>query len=152
MIGSISDQMANIEIDMTPVDICSKAIIDIIKRGNVNCVYHLYSKKFKVRNLVEVINNLVSDSVKIVENNEFIRVIRALSEDKEKQYSLEGLINELNIASGFDYNEDIITSNAKTLEMLETLDIYWPDTYDSLYIEKLIRHMKDVGFLESGIL
>lgn len=150
MIGAISKRMANVEIEMSPVDICGKSIVDIIKKGQINSIYHLYNKKHRLAALIDILKALDLANIQILDEMEFRTKLNHISSDASAQQSLEGIINEIGNSNGFEYNDSIKTRNEKTLKAFQAMDISWPDTFKSNYVKKLISNMIEIGFLKEG--
>ena len=150
LIGAVSERLENMDIEITPVDYCTKAIADIIRYGRINAVYHLYNNKFKVKDLIKVMRRLGIADIVTMDELQFKNHIAALSNDLNRQNSLAGLINELNNLDGFDYDDLIQTSNLKTLSILNSIGFKWPDPIDPDYIGRLFDYMKEVDFIRKS--
>ncbi len=150
LIEAISKRMASVEIEMSPVDICGKSIVDIIKKGQINCIYHLYNKKHTLAALIDILNALELANIQILDEMEFRAKLNQISRDASAQQSLDGIINEIGTTNGFEYNDTIKTRNEKTLNALQAIDISWPDTFKSNYVKKMISNMIEIGFLKEG--
>ena len=148
LLGAISEHMAELEMEMTPVDVCSETVINILKRGKINSIYHLYNKKFKARDFVKILRKLNITDIEILNEMEYRNRLNTISEDTKMQQSLDGIINEISSSKGFEYDESIITSNKLTFELLESINTKWPETLDENYISKLMDNMVKIGFME----
>lgn len=148
LIGAVSEQLENIEVDMTPVDYCSKAIVNLIKKGKINSIYHLYSRKLRIKELIKIMKELNIANIITLDDKQFRNHIISISGDAQKQQSLVGLINELNSAIGFDYEELITTSNKNTLDSLKSIGFTWPETNNRSYVKKIFDYMESVNFIE----
>ena len=149
LIGAVSDQIENIEMELTPVDYCSNAIVGLLKLGRINTVYHIYNDKFKCKELIKILNETHIANIVELDEKQFKNHILTISDDSERQQSLTGLINQLDIEKGLEYEEYITTDKKETMKVLESIGFSWPDTISRSYIEKLFNYMKQVDFLKN---
>ncbi len=146
-IGSIPESILNNNLEFTPVDFAASAICKIMwSNNNLNRIFHIYNPNMlKVSELLEYLKTLNYD-VKALSNNEFINIIKDLSNDSDNQNKLSGIINDFTDTNDFVYNHIIETDNKLTCDYLYNLQFKWP-TLDLDYIEKLFNYMKKVNFL-----
>ena len=149
-LGCVSNSMLNQEIEFTPIDVCTKAIVALAKNNIAdNKIYHLYNHNFaKIDDIVQVLNNL-GYKIEIVTDNDFQNKILEFSKS-EKAKDLLGIINDLdyknNSSISINYNFTVKISSEYTQKYLHLLKCDWNLT-NTAYIKKLIKYMKDVNFI-----
>lgn len=125
-LGEITKTYKNLWIDFSPVDLCAKAILTIMKLSNAQTIYHIYNNhKISIKeflDLAEIATNYIS-------NEQFIADIRSLKDPLSYH-----LLNDLQ-------HSDIITTPTKndlTTKILNSNDFYW-NQIDKDYINKLLK-------------
>lgn len=123
----ITKEYKNIKFDITPVDLCCKAIVSIIKNsGNSQTIYHVYNpKNFSLNDLLDILNINVQE----ISSKD---LIHKLIEENNKIYS-----HVLNDLKSSDYIESSVI-NYQTTEYLKSIGFNWPNLPDS-YIQNLIK-------------
>ena len=121
-------------VDLTPIDLVSKAIVLLLHSKENNIVYHLYN------------NNLISvnEICKILNCNGYHVDIKQIKDNKDKN------INQLtfDIYSGVEKN-NIIVHNEYTQGILSKMGFVWNINIDEYFI-KLVEYMKKINFLDGG--
>ncbi len=148
LLKAVSKNLSDVQIEMTPVDYCSKAIVLLLKADELNRVYHLYNNSIKMKTLISLLQEKTELKIKTFEEEEFKQYIIKTSRDKNKQIVLNGIINELDGKSGFAYETMIEVDCEKTINTLSKMDFKWP-SIDSAYLEKIVDHIKKVRFLQN---
>ena len=149
-LGEISESMLEQEIEFTPIDICSKAIVNLAKNSITdNKIYHLYNHNFiKIKDIIQILNSLDFD-IKIVSDEEFKNRILELSKGKNSK-ALLGIINDFDYSNkekiSINYNFSVKIVSDYTQKYLHLLKSDWNETSKS-YIRKLIVYMKKVNFI-----
>lgn len=130
----IPNSLLNIMVDLTPIDLVSKAIVLLLHSKENNIVYHLYN------------NNLISvnEICKILNCNGYHVDIKQIKDNKDKN------INQLtfDIYSGVEKN-NIIVHNEYTQGILSKMGFVWNINIDEYFI-KLVEYMKKINFLDGG--
>lgn len=126
---SITEQYKKIKIDISPVDLCSKAIICLLKDNNNQTIYHINNNK--LINVEEIIRNM---DINEVSTDDQIEIIRKLN-DPYNAHLLSDLMNK-------DFIE-MPTTNELTVNELEKLGFEW-NKIDFKYINNLIGLIKGV--------
>lgn len=124
---TITKNYKNIEIDISPVDLCSIAIITLLNNENNQTIYHINNN-----NLITV-NEIIKDlDIKEVTSNKQIEIIR-----KANNPYYAHLLNDLS-------NEGYIetkTDNNITLKELSKYEFEW-NKIDENYLRKLFEIIK----------
>lgn len=123
-----ADYLSSQEIELSPIDFCSEAILKLLKTGYDQTVYHvLNSTKLSLSKVVERLEP------KIVSTEEFKRRIIE-SKDKDVKF----LMNYMHIIGA---NENKIMSDI-TASKLQALGFNW-NKYDIGYIKKILQLVKE---------
>ena len=146
---AISDAMTLQRVEFTPVDLCAKAIVTLAKSSaGDNKVYNVYN-----HNLITILKVLecmkeIGINIDIMNSSDFNNYILSLS--KTKKEAIKGIINDLNYDENHlltvNYNFTVNVKSEFTKEYLHLLGFDWP-VLDEVYVLKVLRHMRDVGFI-----
>ena len=102
-------------IDISPVDLCAKSILEIMKNNNNQTIYHIFNNnRFSVEHLLQTLNI----NVKIVENNELANKLSSSDDPLDAH-----LLNDLN--NGGFMETPVI--NDLTTNWLNLLGFTWPE-------------------------
>lgn len=124
----ICPEYKNIVFDITPVDLCSNAIVSILqdKKNNNQTIYHIYNnQQFTINDILTVLDIPITEISKK-------EMISKIIDANNSRYS--HLLNDLK-------NSNILESrvvNDKTVKYLNNIKFYWPTLPDS-YIRDLIK-------------
>jgi len=142
------ENMADLEIDLTPVDYCSKAIIQLLVKGSPSCgVFHLYNcHKIKGKELLDIFNDF-GLSIRTLDNHEFKLYVKDVAKDEGKKDILQGIIQDFNNEMDLSSRSAVIVDSQITQDYLQKLNFKWPEI-GSKYIEKIIRYLQKVGFIK----
>ncbi|MCR4435862.1 MAG: amino acid adenylation domain-containing protein [Clostridiales bacterium] len=146
--GAVSEDMLEQEVEFTPVDCCSKAIVKSIMGGVLpGKIFHMFNHhKIKLKDLFRLLES-VGIHVEVLGKEQFKEYIEQISRDSSRQEILRGVIQDFNGEKELHYAPAVIVQSKDTVEYLKKLDFEWPDI-DRAYILKLIEYMKKVGFLK----
>ena len=112
--------------DLSPVDLCAKAIIDLLGSNDSQTVFHIYNNNtIKLQNLLKLSNfnyKIVSDEKMIdtVKNSSNPRSLHILDDLRNKKVTLTSTVNE------------------KTISLLNSHNFYWNLT-DEKYINNFFK-------------
>ena len=123
----------NFSIDLTPVDLASKAISELVLNNHSsNIVYHIYNNIISIQQLINILNKLGLG----------ITIYDIPQTDKEKSFT-NSLLHNIT----FDENtSSIILSNDITNNYLNQIGFHWNEV-DKEYLNKLINYMKKSNYL-----
>ncbi len=150
VLGCVSKDMLEQKIEFTPVDNCSKVILNLAQTNVAdNKVFHLYNHNFiEIKEIVEELNSMGID-IKIVSENDFQNKILEISKGKDAQI-LFGIINDINNTRNskisIDYNFSVNIKSEYTQKYLKFLRTEW-NKIDKKYIEKIVKYMREVKFI-----
>jgi amino acid adenylation domain-containing protein/thioester reductase-like protein len=146
-LGFIYDEMLEHVFEFTPIDFCSKAIVEIMKENySSGKVFHIFNHNFiKISDFLNILKTL-KINIKIYNNEIFKKHFDEISKEKNKYKAVEGLINYFNVEKTIGNKKLVKCSSDITLEHLRQMNFYWPEI-NSLYLEKILNYMRIVGFL-----
>lgn len=145
-IGAIPKDLLPQQIEFTPIDECTKAIIILAKTKEYdNKIFHLYNHNLvTLKYLVSVLKKLDFD-IKILSDENFKETIIKYS--KEKNENVSALVNDFDTSNlSLDYNYTVNIKSDFTQKILKQLGFTWKKI-DSEYINKIVKYMKDVDFI-----
>lgn len=137
----VPEDLKNLIIDFTPVDLIGNAIYKLIfKSTDNNIVYHLYnSNTITIEQLVTMLNE-IGFNIKMINQEE----INNLSRIEQKR------INELMFEIYPTINKSNITiENTITDEILKTIDFDWK-IIDKQYLLRTINYVREVMSLNEN--
>lgn len=145
-IGAVSDNVLDIEFNLTPVDLCSKAIVEVLLTENcLRKVFHIYNNNIiNIHNLL-ILLNLDNIYIRPLKKNDFNELIKKLS--IEHNENLNRIVNNLNNEYQLDFGKNVIINSNFSINYLDKLDFHWP-VINEVYIKKLIKFMKKVKFID----
>ena len=113
-----------IDIDISPVDLCAKSILKIMKNNNCQTIYHIYNNNaFTIENLLNTLNI----SINVVDSEELINKLRTSSDPLDAH-----LLNDLNNRG---YMETPTTCEL-TKNWLSAIGFNWP-VLDEHYLKNI---------------
>lgn len=138
-LGKAPAEIASLEMDFSPVDLTSTAIMKLILMDNSSqIIYHIYNPyTLSVKDIISCLNKL-GYSIQLLNRKDY-----TAQKDID---SLNELIYDLSFLKDA---ETIKVSNSITLDHLQKIDFYWKQP-DINYLTKIINYMKKVHFLKEG--
>ena len=130
-------EICHLEFDLTPVDLASNAIYNLIFNDKSNqIIYHVYNSNIlSMKDLIELLNK-IGFNISIMEKDSMFSV-----EEKKK---INKIIYDL---YPILLKENIKVSNVITTNILKNLNFTW-DKIDKNYILKIINYMKKMNFID----
>lgn len=145
----IPDKLLEQYLEFTPVDFCSRAVVELLKFKEADGrVFHLINHK--VVNIREVFINFLGNlgiKFNIFENCSLKDYTNCLSKYSNSQDAIGFINNEVNTENVFSKTRRVFVDSKLTIEYLRQINFEWPEI-DAEYIEKLINYMKKDGFLK----
>lgn len=145
----ISSSLLEEEIEFSPVDLCAKAVINIIKtQQSDNRIFHIFNNHtVKIVNLLIILKNLgIKISAKSQE--EINQLINKGAHDKAIREALPGIIVYLKESGELAHSARINISSEFSSRYLSKTGFEWP-IIDEDYIFKILRYMKEACFLSN---
>ncbi len=148
ILGAIPEELSGIDMEFTPVDLCSKAILKI------STIKESYGKKYHIFNhhYITTINflNMIKElnyKVKILKKSGFQNYIRDLSQTGDKKEEVNYLKNVFEYEKLLDDHYKVQIESGITQEFLKRTGFEWPEVNRD-YILKIIQYMQKTGFLK----
>ena len=143
----IPDYLLDEYIEFTPVDLCSDAIISILKNKQKNMyIYHIYNNNHVYfSNLIKLLKNL-DFNIKVVNEKDFITKIDTILNSKKETSILSGLVNDFDSNKKLSYSSNIKISNEMTNKILKNVGFEWPEI-DTDYVKKYFKYFEKINFL-----
>jgi amino acid adenylation domain-containing protein/thioester reductase-like protein len=154
VIGAIPTGILLEEVEFTPVDYCSEAIIELAKIKDINGkIFHLYNHKtIKVVDILEIFNS-IGIKITILSNTDFQKHITDMfnTNDKEKQDVFHFVNTEYNYKRASDKRYKVQIDSLITREYLKRIDFSWPEI-NSEYLIKIVKYLNNIGYLPLPVL
>lgn len=134
--------MLNQNLEFTPVDLCSLAIVKLIFNADINRkVFHLFNNNYiSVEKLLECFSRL-GYVTQIVTGHNFTETM-LLKSNIENNNILKGMVNDIDKDSGLTFKANVMQENNLTNQYLSNLNFKW-ENVDYYYIEKIIKYLKE---------
>lgn len=140
-LGYIPENLVNMYIEFTPVDICAQAIVILLQNFVQDfCVYHLYDDSHVYMNsLLEIFksNNI---PIEILSVQEFEDRINNILVNTENTTIINGIINDLGPNKQLEYKSNIHIKSDFTKAFLYKFGFSWPKI-DVKYLKKYIKYL-----------
>lgn len=145
-LGIIPDNMLKTEVEFTPVDLCSQAIVGLIAEGNgLYGITNVYNNNYlSIDKLIDVFRKL-GLTIEVYDRIRFNEYIVNQLNSKEVSHKLSGIINEINS----DYRSEFLLPPGDKYNLdghISRNQDRWP-LIDSKYIKKIIDYMKKTKYL-----
>lgn len=145
---AISDEMYKKYIEMTPIDIVSKAINKILLlKNNDFTVFHLYNDKHVDMPFVLKIIEKMGVKISVKNNKDIARIIKQYMEDKNKLESIKGIIPDIDKNGELKYNDTTIIKSEFTKKVLKELGFKWVDISEK-YLIKYLEYLNKIKFID----
>lgn len=134
-LGFIPRNILDLDVEFSPVDLTSKAIVSICNMEENNVIYNVYNKNhIKLKEIIKILES-IGFTMKIISKEKMTSVIKDIIKDKIKRNSISGIIQDLNYEKELKYESSIKISGNITNEKLEKNGFIWP-LIDKEYILK----------------
>lgn len=120
------EEYKNITIDISPVDLCAKSILTLLKNVNNQSVYHIYNPNVIS---IDTLLSYIGISVSTVSRDELINELKK-SSDPHDAHLLNDLLEE-------EYIETPV-ANINTTNILSSLGFNW-NTLDKNYLKNILN-------------
>lgn len=148
-IGLIPNSTAETEIEMTPVDLCAKAVVKLIMMEESNGkTFHVFNQnKIKVKDFLQSLSAL-GYKIQLVEARLFEKHIQEMIRKNKDLDSLLGIIPDLKDGK-LNYSSTVVIDSKYSIEILKHLGFVW-QRINSAYIKKIFNHMYSVAFIKKA--
>lgn len=146
-IGAIPNYSLEHELEFTPVDLCSEAIIKILDyKSNCN-VFHIYDTKLiPIKILLEILKDLGIE-ITPVSNKLMTDIITGILEDDSRKDIISGIIYDLDKNKNLIYTSNILLDATFTEKYLQKIGFKWKKINKN-YIIKYLNYLKHTGFID----
>lgn len=144
----IPESIAQIKIELSPVDLTSKGIVKLLLiKNNKGRTFHLFNHNFiDLKALIGIINE-VGYGITVCDDLTFHNYLKEIARDRNRNDILYGIINDFENGK-LNYSSSVIIDSAYSIGILKRLDFTWPQIEYS-YIRKIISHLKIVEYIKS---
>ena len=145
-IGVFPEYSLQHAIEMTPVDLCANAILQVGKHSSKAHVFHIYNTK--LLSLQLFVDTLAEMDIKLlpVSNSEMTNIITQLLEDDNRKEILSGIIHDLDKDKQLIYTSNIRLNSDFTENYLNFIGFHWK-CIDKNYIIRYINYFRKIKFL-----
>lgn len=124
-IHAFTNTISNIEIDLSPVDLCAKSILKLMQLSYNQTIYHIYNNHYIT--LKELFNK-ADIKYEIISKQSFINEVKKL--DSVSDVHILNDLNKTNIV-------ETKVNNEKTTSLLNTNHFYWNEI-DKNYLNTIL--------------
>ena len=133
-------------IEMTPIDVVSEAINNIMEISNKNIVYHLFNHNhIPMPYFVDILKSL-GVNVNVLDKNSFTKLLHSYMQDEEKIKIIQGIIPDIAEDGSLEYNDNIIINSDISKKILHNVGFDWPILGED-YILKYLEYLQKINFL-----
>ncbi len=145
-IGYLPIDYLDIKLDITPVDLCSEAVVKLVHTNTINNICNLFNNNFVfIKTLVTYMRRYGYDII-IVPMHRFIKVIEEIAEDTKRSDYLMGIVQDVNDRFHADYFRNTVLSE-NTRNIPDDIDFSWPYlSYD--YFKSMFEYLEKIGFIK----
>ncbi len=146
----IPNSMAETAIELTPVDLCGKAIKKLLMvEESSGKVFHLMNhNRIKIKDFAQMLLNL-GYKIELIKDRLFEKHVQDLLKDKNNFDSLFGIIPDLKNGK-LNYSSSVAIDSRYSVEALRQVGFTWPQI-NPTYIKKIFKHMQSIHFIKRGL-
>jgi thioester reductase-like protein len=146
-LGFVQEEYQSLEIELSPVDYCSRAIILLagIEESNQHIFHVCNHKTIHMSDLADAANKY-GYTIQNLNRIDFEEKVKEVQTDPYRRDLLTGIINDFSINRSIGLQNFPIIDSSITVEFLHQLDFEWPEVNHE-YLEKLIHYMESIGFI-----
>ena len=143
----IPNNLLEIRLEFTPVDICAMAIVLIVQNELKDfSILHLFNDNtITMENFLNFATN-IEEKIEVVSDNTFRQKVNQILNDKSKNNILFGIINDLDNNNFDSYKNNVNISSDLSKIFLAKLNFIWPKI-DSKYIKQYIQYFKQINLI-----
>lgn len=147
-LGVFPKSLLKQEIEFTPVDKCSDAIIKIIQNKCKNIsILHVYNRNHtNVEKIFKVLKTF-NFSLKAFNDADFSEFINKNLSNKSFKKDISGIVNDLNLDKKLSYTSNISIKSDFSVDFLLHCNFKWNKINEN-YIVKYITYLKSIGYLD----
>lgn len=146
-LGVVQKKFLEHSLEFTPVDVCSEAIMKIIKSCPNFSIFHLFnSNLLRIDTLLDYLNYL-GKKISCVEDEDFACTVEKFLSNDELKNDISGIITDLDKNKLLDLIANVLPNSDFTVAYLNKLGFKWPEI-DINYIRKYINYFNSINFLD----
>lgn len=146
-IGAFPDYLIPHSLELSPVDLCSDAVIKILQNNSFCNVFHIYnSKLLPVKLLMKTFKKL-GINLTGVSDELMTKILVGILNDDSKKEILSGIIHDMDSDKHLIYTSNVRVNFELTEKYLNNIDFYWKDLNED-YIIKYMNYFKKIGFIK----
>ena len=135
------------EIELTPVDLCSDAIVKILEYTSSCNVFHLYNPNLlSIKLLCDTLYNNYKIKMIPLSNKQLSYMITGILEDEQNKHIISGIIYDLDNNKNLIYTSKIRLNADFTKNYLSHIGFEWK-SLDENYIKKYLEYFNKINFL-----
>ncbi len=145
-IGAFPEYFLEHELELSPVDLCAKAIVKSLQYESKCTVLHIYnSNLLAIRTFLEVLSEL---NIKLVpvSNRLMADIITGILDDNKRKDIVSGIIYDLDKNKNLIYTSNITLNSDFSNRYLNKIGFYWKKT-EKKYLRKCMEYFKNIGFI-----
>jgi amino acid adenylation domain-containing protein/thioester reductase-like protein len=145
-LSTIPKTLAKKDVEFTPVDLCSKVIVKLLKvEESSGKTFHLMNHHFiKIKNLTRILLE-TGYQVDIVNDDIFYKYLQERLSHNNMD-TLTGLVPDLRKGK-LNYSASVKVDSRFSVAALKQLNFEWP-SIDETYVKKVFTYMQSVGFVK----
>lgn len=139
LFGKVPDRLLKQIIDITPVDLCAKAVVKLLTGKTAGRqVFHIYNRNtITLGELIRQLNSFEAH-IDIISDKEFDEFLLAISKGGGEKNFEKDLSSRIFLINSMQLNNDIAFNSELTCNLLQSNGFQWP-TVDEKYIRKLME-------------
>lgn len=147
LLGAIPEEFYKQELEYTPVDYCSRAILLLANLAeNKNKVFHIFNHKTVFVSHFVTAAKLCGFNIEIKDKDSFSDHLKKTFSDPTQTEALTGIINDINLTRTIGLQDSPFIESEITCKYLKLLGFEWP-VIDLPYLTKVITYMESIHFL-----
>lgn len=144
-LGSVAKKMVEMDMEFTPIDLVSDAVVKLSTNINHQIIYHVYnSNHAKLYKLIDSLGNL-NIKIGILEDDEQKKKLNDILK-KERSDEIKGILIDINSERDVVYSSNIHIENKETIIELKKLKFSWPIIGEE-YINKYFKYLRKIKFI-----
>lgn len=148
-LGFVLQEHHGLEMELSPVDYCSRAIILLSQIVESNRkIFHIFNPHtIRMTGLIQAADRC-GYYIETLGTEEYQTRIKEIHTDPYRRELLMGIISDLNIMRSIGLHSSPHIDANITVQYLDKMGFKWPKP-DNEYIQKLIYYMESIGFIVS---
>lgn len=146
-LGVVQKKFLEHSLEFTPVDVCSKAIMKIIKSSPDFSVFHLFNSNLLRIDILLNYLDYLDKKISCVDDEDFACTVEKFLSNEELKNDISGIITDLDKNKLLDLIVNVLPNCDFTVAYLNKLGVKWPKI-DINYIRKYINYFDSINFFD----